>query len=117
MSPIQQSIFDAPPAPLPVRSTDPETSKRAARDLPIRARQHEVAVALRHMIVSASACDIAAFLVAEGFDRQTNEVASRLSEMAAMDPPLVKRVGVKDGKRGRQVGTWVLTAEGRRAAV
>ncbi len=118
MSPIQQSIFDAPPAPLPVRSTDPETSQRAARDLPIRARQREVLLAMRHMIVSRSAADIAAMLVSEGFSQQyPNEVSSRLNELRKMDPPLVEKVGVKMGGRKAQVQTWALTADGRRAAV
>jgi hypothetical protein len=108
------SLFDAPADPLPVRSTDPETSRAAAQALPLSNRRAEVLIALRHMIVSASACDIAAFLVAEGFDRQANEVASRLNELHKAG--LVQRVGVKDGRRGKRVGTWVLTAAGRKAA-
>lgn len=111
------SLFDLPLAPLPVRASDPETAKRSARDLPLRARQHEVVVALRHMVVASDAAAIKAWLLAElGLDRERNEVASRLSELSQMEPPLVKKGGCKTGPRGRPVALFSLTREGREAA-
>ncbi len=111
------SLFDLPAAPLPVRASDPETSKRAARDLPLRPRQHEVVIALRHMVVSADAAAIRGWLLAElGLHRERNEVASRLAELERMDPPLVRKGGCKEGPRGRPVALWSLTHEGREAA-
>lgn len=110
-------LFDYAPAPLPVRSSDPETSQYAAAVLPLRARQKEVLCALRHMIVSVDAADVKAWLTAElGLDRERGEVASRLSELERMDPPLVRKVGVKQGRRGRPCATWGLTPAGREAA-
>lgn len=110
-------LFDSPPAPLPARSADPETSRYSAKVLPLRARQREVVIALRHLIVSADAADIKACLSAElGLDRERSEVASRLSELERMEPPLVRKIGVKQGRRGRPVATYVLTAAGREAA-
>lgn len=111
------SLFDMPAAPLPVRSSDPATSRRAARDLPLRPRQQECIIALRHIVVSVDAAAIKGWLLAElGLHRERNEVASRLAEMERMDPPLVRKGGVKAGPRGRPVALWSLTHDGREAA-
>lgn len=110
----QPTLFDVPVDPLPVRSSDPATSRRAARDLPIRERQREVLVALRWLAVASDAADIRDCLEAAGMRRERGEVASRLSELRRMG--LVREVGVKQGPRGRAVTTWALTDDGRRSA-
>lgn len=108
------TLFDLPVDPLPVRSSDPATSRRAARDLPIRERQREVLVALRWLAVASDPAQIRDRLVASGMVRERNEVASRLSELERLG--LVRRVGVRQGPRGRAVGTWSLTDAGLRVA-
>lgn len=116
----QATLFDWQEAPLPVRSTDPATSRAAARALPIRARQAECIEALRWLGVSSTADDVRQVLVSRGLDRARNEVASRLSELADPerwpDGALVRRVGVRANARGRGVATFVLTSAGREAA-
>ena len=114
---MSMRLFDMPAGPLPVRSSDPATSRRAARDLKLRQRQLECLTALRVLIVSSTADDIAAVLAtANSETAQTrSEVASRLPELERAG--MVRRIGVKQGRRGRAVQTWVLTADGRKAAV
>lgn len=116
----QESLFDTPiEGPLPVRSSDPETSRAAVLQLNVRERQAEVLRAMRHRIVSSTPEEIRSTLSAWGFRQERNEVASRLSEMAStkhFDPPLVRKVGVKRNHRNRPVGTWILTAAGKARA-
>jgi hypothetical protein len=113
----QLSLLDLPLSKLPARSTDPATSKASARALPIRARQLEVLEALRLLSVASTAEDVQAVLAERGMRREKNEVSSRLSELADERRwplgALVRRCGVKQGRRGRPNTTFVLTAQGR----
>lgn len=113
----QASLFDAPLDAMPARALDPETSKAAARQLDVRARQQEVLIALRHRGVSSTAEEILGTLHAGGLRRrEKGEVRSRLSELAdarRFDPPLVRKVGVRQAATGRPNATWDLTAAGR----
>lgn len=111
----QPSLFDAPATAGRSRKSDPVTSVIAGKMLPVRERQGEVLIALRHMVgLGADAAEIKGWLAAEfGLDRERNEVASRLAELERMEPPLVRKVGVKQGRRGRPVATWSLTHAGR----
>lgn len=116
----QATLFDAPPTAAPSRRSDPVTSKMAGKALPLRVRQQEVVHALRWIGVSATADDVKQCLAEHGLQRERNEVASRLSELA--DPerwpqgPLVRRVGVRPNQKGRNVATFALTEQGRAAA-
>lgn len=117
----QDSLFDLPLSPLPVRSTDPETSKAAAKQLDVRERQAEVLVAMRLLVTSCTPTDIQRVLRERGMHRERNEVASRLAELGNPDKwadgmARVRKVGVKDGPRGRKVATWALTDAGQRKA-
>lgn len=109
----QPSLFDPPPR-LSHRRTDPVTSKRAARQLPVRERQAEVLAALRWLAVASDPAAIRDRLAQSGMHRERGEVASRLAELLELG--LVRKVGVKQGPRGRAVTTWALTAEGDRIA-
>lgn len=101
------TLFDAPLEPLPVRSSDPETSRAAARELPLRARQQECVDALRWIGVSATADDVKRCLAEHGMDRERNECASRLSELEQLGR--VRKVGVRKNHKNKSVATWVLT--------
>lgn len=114
MTPVQASLFDAPATAGRSRKSDPVTSVIAGKMLPVRERQGEVLIALRHMGISADAAEVKGWLAAEfGLDRERNEVASRLAELERMEPPLVRKCGVKQGRRGRPVAMWALTHDGR----
>lgn len=118
---MQQSLFDSPVSRLPVRSSDPETSRVAARQLDATARQNEVLLAMRLLVTSCMPSEIKRVLGDRGMDRERNEIASRLSELSdperwADGQPRVRKVGAKTGPRGRPVATWVLTAAGERQA-
>lgn len=106
MSVQQLDLLSMPVDPLPVRSTDPATSRAAARDLPLRARQSEVVEALRWLGVSATADEVRQVLREHGFDRERNECASRLSELERLGR--VRKIGVKKNHRGKNVATWRL---------
>ena len=103
----QASLFDAPVDPLPARSSDPETSRAAARELPLRARQQECIDALRWLGVSATADDVKRCLAEHGFQRERNECSSRLSELERLGR--VRKIGVRKNHRGKSVATWGLT--------
>ena len=109
----QASLFDAPLDALPARRSDPATSKAAARELPLRARQAEVVEALRWLAVSSTADEIRGVLRERGFDRDRGEVASRLSELEHRG--FVRKVGVRKNHKNKSVATWVLTEAGRTA--
>lgn len=109
------TLFDLPPAPLPARASDPETSKVAARQLDVRQRQAEVLRALRHLVVASTAEQIQERLFAFGLRREKAEIRSRLAELK--DPrrftePMVRKVGVREAATGRPTTTWALTAAG-----
>lgn len=110
----QPTLFDAPVDPLPVRSTDPATSRAAARRLPLRKRKAQVMAAVGWLDTAA-----ASFTADEVLDvlRLTDPrwergwVASRLSQLKR--DGLVEACGVAAGRMGADVSTFRLTAAGR----
>lgn len=100
------TLFDFLEPALPVRSSDPATSRAAARELPLRARQQEVVDALRLLCTSATADEVKHALAGYGMARERNEVASRLSELERLGR--VRKIGVKKNHRGKNVATWRL---------
>lgn len=104
----QLGLFDAPPSGARHRRTDPATSKAAARDLPLRARQAEVVEALRWLGVTATADDVRGVLCGYGLARERNEVASRLSELERLG--VCRKVGVRRNAKNKSVATWALVS-------
>lgn len=102
----QLGLFDAPATAARHRRSDPATSRAAARDLPLRARQQEVVDALRLLSRSATADEVRLCLRDYGFDRERNEVASRLSELERLG--VARKVGVRKNHRNKSVATWRL---------
>jgi hypothetical protein len=104
----QLDLLSMPVDPLPARTSDPETSRAAARELPLRARQQECVDALRWLCVSATADDVKRCLAEHGMVRERNECASRLSELERLGR--VRKVGVRKNHRGKNVATWRLVS-------
>lgn len=102
----QLGLFDAPVTAGRHRRSDPRTSVVAGRELPLRARQQEVVDALRLLSRSATADEVRQTLRDYGFERERNEVASRLSELERRG--LARKVGVRPNHKGRNVATWRL---------
>ncbi len=102
------TLFDFLEDQQSVRRTDPPTSAKALRELPLRPRQQEVVDALRHLVVTSTADDVKRVLAERGLHRERNEVASRLSELAGMIPQRVRKVGVRRNHRNKSVATWRL---------
>lgn len=105
---MSATLFDFLEPALPVRSTDPATSRVAARELPLRPRQQECVEALRWIGVSATADDVKRCLSEHGLQRERNECASRLSELERLG--VVCKVGVRKNERNKSVATWRLVA-------
>ena len=102
------SLFDMPPDPLPVRSSDPATSRAAARSVDMGARKQEVIDAMRYLGYSATAHEIHAVCVSR---MEVGAVRSRLSQLRR--DGRVRVVGVKRVPKplgtGRDEQTWMLT--------
>lgn len=106
------TLFDAPAAPLPVRSSDPATSRAAARRLPLRKRKAQVMHAIGwHTTGSFTADEVLDVLRVTDPRWERGWVASRLSQLKR--DGLVEPVGVAVGRMGADVSTWRLTAAGR----
>jgi hypothetical protein len=105
MTPL--SLFDLPADPLPARSTDPATSRAAARRLPLRKRKAQTMDAIASLTGSFTADEVLDLL--DGWDRAA--VCSRLSQLRT--DGLVESCGVAEGRRGAWVTTWRLTGLGR----
>lgn len=102
------TLFDLPSDPLPVRSSDPATSRAAARSVDMGARKQEVVNAMRYLGVSATAHEIHAACVSK---MEVGAVRSRLSQLRRDGK--VRVVGVKRVPKplgtGRNEQTWMLT--------
>ncbi len=103
---MTETLFDWLEQPQSVRATDPETSRKALRELPLAPRQDEVIQALRGLVVTSTADDVKRYLAERGLLRERNEVSSRLNELAKLGR--VRKVGVRRNHRGRTVSTWKL---------
>lgn len=108
---MTMTLFDHVEPALPVRASDPATSRVAARALKVRVRQRECLEALRWIGVSATADEVKRCLAEHTMERERGECASRLKEL--LDLGLVVRVGVKPNAKNRPVGTWTLSEAGR----
>lgn len=108
----QVSLFDWQEAPLPVRSSDPATSRAAARSVDLAARKQEVLDAMRLLSVSCTAHEILEVLHRYGSRMDIGSVRSRLNQLRK-DDGLVRPVGVKVVPKpqgtGRPEQTWWLT--------
>lgn len=102
----QLGLFDTPVTAARHRHNDPATSRAAARELPLRARQQEVVDALRFLVGSATADEVRTVLREYGFDRERNEVSSRLSELERLG--ITRKVGVRRNHKNKSVATWRL---------
>lgn len=95
------TLFDWDEPVLPVRRTDPPTSRAAARSVDVQKREAEVLAVLRVLVV-ATAGDIA-----DELRQQANCVARRLTTLELKGK--VRRGGVKTGPSGRACTAWRLT--------
>lgn len=105
------TLFDWDEAPLPVRTSDPATSRAAARSVDMGARKAEVVNALRLLAVSSTAHEIHEVCRRYGSRMDIGSVRSRLSQLESAG--LVRKVGVKvvpkPAGSGRHETTWTLT--------
>lgn len=108
----QPSLFDAPATAGLSRSTDPATSRAAARSIDLAARKSEVVAAMRYIGVSCTADEITEQLRKMGVRMDAGAVRSRLNQLRK-DDRAVRKVGVKCVPKpvgtGRPSTTWVLT--------
>lgn len=106
------TLFDWSEPPLPVRSTDPATSRVAAKSVDMAARKQEVVDAMRLIAVSCTADEISDRLRQYGIRMDAGSVRSRLNQLRK-DDQRVRKVGVKVVPKpvgtGRPSTTWMLT--------
>lgn len=104
------TLFDFLEPALPVRSTDPATSRVAARSVDMGARKAEVLNAMRLIGVSCTASQITEVLREYGSLMDIGSVRSRLNQLRG--DGLVAPVGVRQVPRpvgtGRPEQTWRL---------
>jgi len=104
--------FDLEP-PLPVRTTDPPTSRVAALSVDVGARKQEVVDAMRLIGVSCTAHEIHEVLQQYRCRMDIGSVRSRLNQLRR-DDGRVAKVGVKVVPKpvgsGRPETTWVLVS-------
>jgi len=99
------SLFDTIADP-DVRTDDPPTSKVAAKQLDVNAREAEVTEALRWLVCASDTHDIQRVLAEHGLRRDRNCVARRLTSLERKG--LVRRCGFKDATTGRRTTLWRL---------
>jgi hypothetical protein len=109
MTPL--SLFDLPADPLPARSTDPATSRAAARRLPLRKRKAQTMDAIASLTGSFTADEVLDLLRVDDPRWERGWVSSRLSQLCRNG--YVERCGVAEGRMGAWVSTYRLTALGR----
>lgn len=105
----QLSLLDVPVTAGRSRSTDPATSRVAAKSVATAARKQEVMDAMRLLGVSCTASEIVEVLRRYGSRMDIGSVRSRLNQLRR-DDGLVEPVGVKVVPRptgsGRPEQTW-----------
>lgn len=108
------SLFDWNEPPLPVRASDPATSRAAALDLAarVKARKREVLSALEVLGAPSTASAIKVEMVRQGVIREMGTIRSRLSQLRA--DGLVRNCGVRmtpvsEGGSGREEMLWILS--------
>lgn len=108
------TLFDVPVDPLPARSTDPATSRAAARRVNLRARKAAVMDAIGFLVYGApgsfTADEVLDLLRLRDPRWERGWVSSRLSQLCR--DGLVERVGVAEGRMGADVTTYRLTRDG-----
>lgn len=116
MSAQQLDLLAMPADPLPVRSSDPATSRAAARKVNLRARKAAVMEAIGFLLYGAegsfTADEVLDLLRLRDPRWERGWVASRLSQLAR--DGLVTPSGVAEGRMGADVMTFRITAEGRK---
>ena len=104
------TLFDFIEPALPVRSTDPATSRVAAKSVNMRERKREVLDAMSRLAGSVTASQIQADLAAHRIVREGGSIRSRLNQLR--EDGLVRKVGVrvvpKPVGTGRPETTWSL---------
>lgn len=103
------TLFDAPVSAAPSRSSDPATSRVAAKSVDIGARKAEVLDAMRLLVTTCTASQILDVLHSRGSRVDIGSVRSRLNQLRKGDG-LVEKVGVrvvpKPVGTGRPEQTW-----------
>lgn len=111
MTMTEPSLFDWGESILPVRSSDPATSRVAAKSVDMPARKAEVLDAMRLLVTTCTAHDILEVLQRYGSKMDIGSVRSRLNQLRK-DDGLVEKVGVKVVPKpkgtGRPEQTWRL---------
>ena len=107
----EPSLFEMAADPLPVRSSDPATSRAAARSVDMGARKQEVVDAMRVLGVACTASEIHRVCREYGSRVDVGSVRSRLSQLRRDGRVRVQGVKVVPPPRGtgRHEQTWVLT--------
>lgn len=105
------TLFEWDEAALPVRSSDPETSKVAAKSIALAARKAEVLDAMRLIGHSCTAHEILEVIHRYGSRIDIGSVRSRLNQLRK-DDGKVRKVGVRVVPKplgsGRPETTWWL---------
>lgn len=108
---MQEVAFDWDEPYLPARTSDPETSRKAAKSVKLKERKQEVLDSLKRLGSSSTARQIQQEMARQGIHRERGAVASRLSQLE--HDHLVAKVGVRNvptsaGGTGRDEATWSL---------
>lgn len=108
---MSDTLFDWDEPPLPLRSTDPATSRAAAKSLDLAARKQEVVDAMRLIAISCTAHEIVDVLRQYGSRMDIGSVRSRLNQLRKDDGRVAKsgvKVVPKPVGTGRPETTWRL---------
>lgn len=114
----QASLFETERNPLPVRSSDPVTSRAAAKSVHEAARKAEVLRAMAVIGAHCTASEIHARVLRDGGRMDIGSVRSRLVQLRKEKPPRTRVTGgVKvippPHGSGRQEQVWDLAEAGR----
>lgn len=120
MTMIEDTLFAVPvETHLPVRSSDPATSRLAAKDLAsrVKVRKREVLNAMRALDCPAPASVIRQQMRRQGVIRELGTVRSRLAQLRhdglVVNTGGVAVVAVEDGGSGKQEQVWALAGVGQ----
>lgn len=107
------TLWDVPVDPLPARTSDPATSRAAARGVNHKERKREVLAAMRAMSRPAPASEIQRVMRSQGVIREIGAVRSRLAQLRrdgrTRTTGGVRTTAVDDGGTGRAEQLWILT--------